>query len=485
MARQIERDDAVLACEQRRDVVPPARVRGAAVDEHEAGPRGRTPTPVVDRDAVALGLGVLRQCGEHVEEPLRRVPTVGSAGLGVECARHALHRVDLLVDDVEHDVLRGPHPVHRGRRSDRPANPKLLRPRAHEPVRGRRVEDALQRHRQRRRAPPGAPTPRSMPVRSWRAGLPVIDRDRTVSPKPAASRFSITHGSVSRLRDGRARSSRSTRPARRAPSPRPSGARGRCRRRRARARPDRRVSTTSGTSTIVEISPQWPPASVPWAMSTSTPSSTLRSRVPRAARRARRRARPSRARLSTAYAGGGPSAFTSIETGWRSVASTWPGPSTSTPRPAAFITPSTPSGSGGTSYSASTCSTKSRCSAGISPRASSKSNSSPLPTNFSGIAKSTPYGLPSMFSSIQRQLDLELVGAERERAEHAVAAGLAHRGDDVAAVREGEERELDAELVTDGGAHVSSEVGVRARRWYGTPSIRAALSADVPRSPTR
>ena len=35
---EIERDDAVLACEQRRDVVPPSRVRGAAVDEHEAGP---------------------------------------------------------------------------------------------------------------------------------------------------------------------------------------------------------------------------------------------------------------------------------------------------------------------------------------------------------------------------------------------------------------------------------------------------------------
>ena len=52
-----------------------------------------------------------------------------------------------------------------------------------------------------------------------------------------------------------------------------------------------------------------------------------------------------------------------------------------------------------------------------------------------------------------RELDLELVGAERERAEHAVAAGLADRGDDVAAVREGEERELDAEPVTDRGLH--------------------------------
>ena len=43
------------------------------------------------------------------------------------------------------------------------------------------------------------------------------------------------------------------------------------------------------------------------------------------------------------------------------------------------------------------------------------------------------------------ELDLELLGRERERAEHAEPAGLAHRGDDVAAVAEGEDRELDPE----------------------------------------
>ena len=48
------------------------------------------------------------------------------------------------------------------------------------------------------------------------------------------------------------------------------------------------------------------------------------------------------------------------------------------------------------------------------------------------------------------QLDLELLGREADGAEHAEAAGLAHGGDDVAAVGEGEDRELDAELVADG-----------------------------------
>ena len=30
----------------------------------------------------------------------------------------------------------------------------------------------------------------------WRAGFPVIERERTVSEKPAARRFSTTHGAV-------------------------------------------------------------------------------------------------------------------------------------------------------------------------------------------------------------------------------------------------------------------------------------------------
>ena len=51
------------------------------------------------------------------------------------------------------------------------------------------------------------------------------------------------------------------------------------------------------------------------------------------------------------------------------------------------------------------------------------------------------------------ELDLELLGREADGAEHAEATGLGHRGDDVAAVREGEDRELDAETFTELGVH--------------------------------
>ena len=47
------------------------------------------------------------------------------------------------------------------------------------------------------------------------------------------------------------------------------------------------------------------------------------------------------------------------------------------------------------------------------------------------------------------ELDLELLGGEADGAEHAEAAGLADRDDDVAAVGEGEDRELDAEFVAN------------------------------------
>ena len=51
------------------------------------------------------------------------------------------------------------------------------------------------------------------------------------------------------------------------------------------------------------------------------------------------------------------------------------------------------------------------------------------------------------------QLDLELLGAVGERAQHSVAARLAHGRDDVATVREGEDRELDVETLADRGPH--------------------------------
>ena len=51
------------------------------------------------------------------------------------------------------------------------------------------------------------------------------------------------------------------------------------------------------------------------------------------------------------------------------------------------------------------------------------------------------------------QLHLELLGREADGAEHAEAARLGDGGHDVAAVGEGEDRELDAELVAEGGVH--------------------------------
>ncbi len=53
-------------------------------------------------------------------------------------------------------------------------------------------EHGMERHRQR--GGPVGPVPR---VRSLRAGLPVVDRDRTVSPNPACRKLSLTAGAVS------------------------------------------------------------------------------------------------------------------------------------------------------------------------------------------------------------------------------------------------------------------------------------------------
>jgi hypothetical protein len=51
------------------------------------------------------------------------------------------------------------------------------------------------------------------------------------------------------------------------------------------------------------------------------------------------------------------------------------------------------------------------------------------------------------------QLDLELLGREADGAEHAETTGLGHRDDDVTAVGEREDRELDPQFVADGSAH--------------------------------
>ena len=73
---------------------------------------------------------------------------------------------------------------------------------------------------------------------------------------------------------------------------------------------------------------------------------------------------------------------------------------------------------------------------------------------FAGITMSTPYGLPSVFSSIQLQDRLELVGVvEPDAAEHAHPAGPGDRRGDLLRRGEREDRVVDAEAVAQLGAH--------------------------------
>ena len=70
-----------------------------------------------------------------------------------------------------------------------------------------------------------------------------------------------------------------------------------------------------------------------------------------------------------------------------------------------------------------------------------------------GHGEVDPVGLAATVLVDPGELDLELVRAEGQGAEHAVAARPADLGHDVSAMGEGKERELDAEAVTDLGAH--------------------------------
>ena len=74
------------------------------------------------------------------------------------------------------------------------------------------------------------------------------------------------------------------------------------------------------------------------------------------------------------------------------------------------------------------------------------------------------------------QLDLELLGREADGAEDAEAAGLADGGDDVAAVGEGEDRELDAELVADVGVRMGQSA-LGDRRVVGVKRTGIVLDA--------
>ena len=75
------------------------------------------------------------------------------------------------------------------------------------------------------------------------------------------------------------------------------------------------ASTTSGTSTMVETSPVWPPASVPWATMTSTPAALCRSawvRLPASAATDT----PASCALVMSEGGGGPRALATSAMSW-------------------------------------------------------------------------------------------------------------------------------------------------------------------------
>ncbi len=150
---------------------------------------------------------------------------------------------------------------------------------------------------------------------------------------------------------------------------------------------------TSGTSTMVETSPQWPPASVPCTTRISTPAATWRSACSLAPTSAAT-GTPCFLPMSIIAFGGTPSALAISRIGWRNEAS----------RTSSAHCPS--NGCGwffGTSvvvssmpYFFSRLRVKSRCSFEIrASRLFQVTSFSPAVEMFSGISTSSPYGLPS------------------------------------------------------------------------------------------
>ena len=122
------------------------------------------------------------------------------------------------------------------------------------------------------------------------------------------------------------------------------------------------------------------------------------------------------------------------------------------------------------------CLTNARCSVGNHRRQALEADADsppPCPTYLAGMAKSTPYGLAADVVVDPGELDLELLGVERQRSEHAEAAGLADLDHHVAAVREGEEWKFDAEL---------SQMGVRTSCLSLSGRCRPTVSVYIPAS---
>ena len=206
------------------------------------------------------------------------------------------------------------------------------------------------------------------------------------------------------------------------------------------------ASNTSGTSTSVRTSPQWPPASVPCATIRSTPGgdlldgvllgadqrgdrdAVLSARLDHVVRRHAQRVGDQLDRVASATS----SRSRPVSPDRRRAAETARERSGSMPWPLSSV---------GDEIAV----------LGGDPvgRAVGARGFSPLPSNLAGTMMSTPYGLPPTCSSIHDSSWSSCSGVYARRAEHAETARVGHRGDDVAAVAEGEEREVDAELLAD------------------------------------
>ena len=153
------------------------------------------------------------------------------------------------------------------------------------------------------------------------------------------------------------------------------------------------ASMTCGHSTIEAISPQWPPPSVPWHTTKSSPASLCRSACltdPHSAPTSR----PDDWICSTTSAGGVPRALaTRRALSWRRMASTC-GAAVTAVQPSSSWCFS-PSGSSGTPWSARTFLPKSRWPSGMCLAISASSSSGdmssmPMPSYFDGMTMSTP-----------------------------------------------------------------------------------------------
>ncbi len=223
------------------------------------------------------------------------------------------------------------------------------------------------------------------------------------------------------------------------------------------------ASTTCGTSTIVEISPVWPPASVPCATIRSAPAATcLRacSTVPtsaatgtpaaRALGHHLRRRRPERA---------GDQPDRVLE---RHVDQ--PGRARRGHPPAELVRRGAGHGAGPlTPYFDSRCGDEVAVPFGDGlgqPRAAVQRGR----VDLAGHEHVDAVRPAAHLLVDPGELGVELLGCVRDRAEHAEAARVGDRGHHVAAVAEGEQRELDAETFADSGPH---DLTLTARSMLG------------------